>query len=318
MSDRTGLDSVLLAMLDGLDEMGAGPDGLHKKSATVVDHVYTTRGIPPRVGYDAVCVAAAPWLTHVQVIDFHGNFGSADPNDAPAAARYTEVRQARSGAMAVAAERAKLPRLPIGLINGDLALGGTAPPFDPVRTVDGLRAASAGIATDAELVDIVSPPAFPTRCPVAGDFAALAAGEPTKLRVSSDIAIESDHRGTRLLITRVPYGVSAEEVGEAIARRVDAVRSGRLRARYPDLENALDLPLRDVRNESAGDTTRLVCELLAGANAELCRDRLLETWPVTVEFPVRLRAPLAALVRGFVDDPEVQNDALSALLSTID
>jgi DNA gyrase/topoisomerase IV subunit A len=161
-------------------------------------------------------------------------------------------------------------------------------------------------------------PTFPTRCSVTGDRAALAAGAPTKLRVSTDIAIETDDRGTRLLISRVPFGVGAESVAEAIANRVDAVRSSRLREAYPELQNELDLPLRDVRNESSGDRVRVVCELLAGANAELCRERLLETWPVTIEISVQLRSPLATLVKGFVDDPSAQNDALTALLSTID
>jgi DNA gyrase subunit A len=318
MTDRTGLDTVMLSVLESLDEMGARPDQPMVKSARVVDHCYATRGIPPRVGYDAVCVAAAPWLTHVRVIDFHGNFGSADPNDDPAAARYTEIRQARSGAMAFESERGELPRLPIGLINGDLAMGGSAPPFDPARVVEALRAVSSDTATDAELVEILGPPAFPTRCPVTADLDAIAAGTRTLLRVSSDITIENGDHGTRLLISRVPYGVGSDDVANAIANRVDAVRSGRLRAAYPDLENALDLPLRDLRNESTGDTTRVVCDLLAGSNAELCRDRLLETWPLTIEFPVQLRAPLPTLVRGFVDDPAVQNEALAVLLLVID
>jgi DNA gyrase/topoisomerase IV subunit A len=317
MTDRTGLDAITLAVLESLDEMGARPGSMYKKSATVVDHVYATRGVPPRAGYDAVCVAAAPWLTHISVVDFHGNFGSADLHDEPANARYTEARLARAGVMALASERGELPRLPIAFINGDLAIGGSAPPFDPSRVVDALRAASAGTATDAELAEIVGPPAFPTGCLVTGDLDALVAGTRTKLRVSSDIAIESDHRGTRLVISRVSYGFGAEQVGEAIASRVDAVRSGRLRVRYPDVENALDLPLRDVRNESAGGT-RVVCDLLEGADVELCRQRLLEIWPVSIEIPVQLRVPLAPLVRAFVDHPAVQNEALAGLLSAID
>jgi hypothetical protein len=74
---------------------------------------------------------------------------------------------------------------------------------------------------------------------------------------------------------------------------------------------------RDIRNEST-DRTRLVCELLAGANPELCRQRLLEIWPVSIEITVRLRASLPALVRGLVDDPVTQSEALTALLSAID
>jgi DNA gyrase/topoisomerase IV subunit A len=318
MSDRTGLDAVLVSVLESLDEMGAQPDRVMIKSARVVEHCYETRGVAPRFGYDAICMAAASWLTHVRVVDPHGNFGSADPHDEAAAARYTEARLSRAGAMALASERGELPRLPIGLINGDLAMGGAAPAFDPSRIVEALRAASAGGTTDEELVEIVGPPAFPTGCAVAGDLDALAGGTRTKLRVSSDIAIEPGDRGARLLISRVPYGIGAEAVGEAIAHRVDAVRSGRLRARYPDLENALDLPLWDVRNESSGDTTRLVCELLADANADLCRQRLFEIWPVTIEIPLQLRAPLPTLVRGYVDDPAVQNEALASLLLAID
>ncbi len=317
-SERTGLDAVVLGTLHSLDELGVWPDSMYKKSASVVDHLYTTRGIPPKFGYDAICVTAAAWLTHVRLIDLHGNGGSADTQDEPAAARYTEVRLARSGVLALASERGALPRLPIGLINGDLATGGSAPPFDPGRVFEAVRSAAGRTATDDALAAAVGMPAFPTGCAVTGDFAALAEGSLTKLRVSTDIEIETDARGTRLLISRVPYGVGAGDVGEAIARRVDAVRSARLSEAYPDLENALDLPLRDVRNESAGDTTRVVCDLLAGADAELCRDRLLEIWPVTIEIPVRLRAPLAVLVRGFVDDAAVQNEALAALLRAID
>jgi DNA gyrase/topoisomerase IV subunit A len=318
MSDRTGLDSVTMTVLDALDELGSRPDGQHKKNATIVDFVYATRGLPPRFGYEAICVAAAPWLTHVSVVDFHGNFGSADSLDEPASARYTEARLSRAGAMALASERGKLPRLPIGLINGDLSIGGTAPPFDPVRVVDALRAATEGRVSDEELVATIGMPSFPTGCPVAGDVDAIAAGTRVKLRVSSEIAIETDRRGSRLLISRVPYDVGPEDVGNAIASRVDAVRSGRLREAYPELENELDLPLRDVRNESSGDTTRVVCDLLAGADAELCRGRILETWPATIEVTVQLRAPLATLVRGFVDDLAPQDEALTALLSTID
>jgi DNA gyrase/topoisomerase IV subunit A len=313
-SERTGLDSVTITVLEGYDELESSPDAQFKKNATIVEHLYATRGLPPRFAYEAICVAAAQWLTHVAVVDFHGNHGSPDPLDEPAAPRYTESRMSRAGAMALASERDELPRLPIGLINGDLSIGGTSPPFDPARVVEALRAASAAGVSDDDLVTMIGMPAFPTGCLVVGDADSIAAGERTKLRVSSDIAIETDERGTRLLITRTPYDIGPEDVSGAIASRVDAVRSGRLREAFPELENELDLPLRDVRNESYGDITRVVCELLDGANAELCRDRILETWPATIEVTVQLRAPLATLVRGFVDDPVTQNEALALLL----
>jgi hypothetical protein len=108
------------------------------------------------------------------------------------------------------------------------------------------------------------------------------------------------------------FGNGAEEVGEKLARRADANRDRR--TRNPELDDRMAIPLRDVRNESAGDITRVVCELLRDADIELCRERLLETWPVTVELPVQLRAPLATFVRQFADDPAPQHEAMAKLV----
>lgn len=315
VSDRTGLDAVVLSVLECLDELGARPDARFVKSANAVERVYTTREIPPRYGYDTICSISARWLVHLRLIDFHGSLGGPDWNDEPAGARYTEVRLSRAGSIALASERGELPRLPIGLINGDLTFGGTSPSFDPARLASALRSAAAGAITDAELVELVGLPAFSTECSVDGDPAALAAGAQTRLRLSADVAIETRDGGSQLVISRFPPRVGPGDAAEAIAARVDAARGRDLRTTHPELYDQMDLALRDVRNESIDDRGRLVCELLPGADPGMCRDRLLETWPVTDELPVQLRAPLAALVRDFVDDPAAQGAAIAQLLA---
>jgi DNA gyrase subunit A len=316
ISDRTGLDAMTRDVLDLMHDLGLAPDATFRKSSRIVADLYSKHGVPPRYGYDVICALAAPWLMQLEFVDFHGNMGSPDPNDEPAAARYTEARLSRVGAMAVAAERGEFPPLPIGLINGDLAFGGTAPPFDGDRIARALTAAGSETASDAELVEMIGPPAFPTGCDVDGDVAALAAGEATTLRLSATVVLETDDRESRLVVSRFPFGSSADVAGQTLAARVDRARRRGLRSEHPELHDLLEIPLRDVRNESIDLPGRLVCVLLRGADPELCRERILETWPVTVDLAVQLPAPLPALIRQFADDPAAQRNAMAALLAS--
>ena len=312
-SERTGLDAVTIAMLDGLHELDALPNRTYVKSTTVVRHVDETRGIPSLYCYDAICMLAAPWLLPIPLIDFHGNLGSLDPNDRPANPRYTEIRLAPAGLLARAAEHGELPRLPIALINGDLAIGGTAPSFDPHRVVAALERARAHDASDAELIDAVGPPAFATGCAVEGDFAALAGGALTRLQLASRAEIERVNGLVNVVLTHLPFGIGPDQIGDMLARRVDTEQAD-LHRQHPKLHERATLPLKDVRNESISSGTRLVCVLKPDADPELALARVLETWPATIELPVQLSEPLAALVRHFVDDPETQRPALATLL----
>ena len=78
-------------------------------------------------------------------------------------------------------------------------LDGPTPPFDPQRIVAGLLAARHG-ALDAELIDTVGAPNFPTGCHVDGDVAQLAAGRRTLVRCEAHI--EQAERG-ELVISRL-------------------------------------------------------------------------------------------------------------------
>src|SRR5438046_2393416 len=76
-------------------DQGMRPDRLHRKSANAVGHVmavYHPHG--DQAIYDALARMAQDFSLRYPLIDGHGNFGSPDPNDRPAASRYTEARLA--------------------------------------------------------------------------------------------------------------------------------------------------------------------------------------------------------------------------------
>jgi DNA gyrase/topoisomerase IV subunit A len=315
MGERTGINAIERRVLDVLDEIADGRfPSTHVKSAAVVGRLDATRGVPPVYGYDTICKLASPWLVHLRLVDFHGNHGGPDPYDAPANPRYTEVRLAPAGRLALASERGDAAKLPIGLVNGDLHYRGQAPPFAPDRVVAAVRhVAEDPRISDDELVDIVGSPAYPTGCDVTGDCRALAAGEDVELAFASRVDVENGPTGARFVITNPPPSSSIEEMGQALADRVNA--AARMRERRPALARRLDVALADVRNESVGDDYRLVCDLVRDADVDACRREVLRTWPVTTTLSVRLARPLAVLVRAFADDPAQQRPALEQLLS---
>src|SRR5881394_3441793 len=92
---RDGLKPVHRRILYGMYEQGLRPDRQHKKSANAVGQVmafYHPHG--DGAIYDALARMAQDFSLRYPLIDGHGNFGSPDPNDRPAASRYTEARLA--------------------------------------------------------------------------------------------------------------------------------------------------------------------------------------------------------------------------------
>ena len=98
---RDGLKPVHRRILYGMYEAGTRPDRKHRKSRAAVGDVmgkYHPHGDPSI--YDALARMAQDFSLRYPLVDGHGNFGSPDPNDRPAAARYTEAKlaPARDGA----------------------------------------------------------------------------------------------------------------------------------------------------------------------------------------------------------------------------
>src|ERR1700692_5003513 len=92
---RDGLKPVQRRILYGMYAEGMRPDRPHRKCANAVgevmghNHPHGDQSI-----YDALARMAQDFSLRYPLIDGHGNFGSPDPADRPAAQRYTEARLA--------------------------------------------------------------------------------------------------------------------------------------------------------------------------------------------------------------------------------
>ena len=92
---RDGLKPVHRRILYAMYDSGTRPDRKHRKSAQTVGDVmarYHPHG--DSAIYDSMARMAQNFSLRYPLVDGHGNFGSPDPNDRPAAARYTEAKLA--------------------------------------------------------------------------------------------------------------------------------------------------------------------------------------------------------------------------------
>src|SRR3990172_7252552 len=92
---RDGMKPVQRRILYGMYAQGLRPDRKHQKSAQAVGEVmgkYHPHG--NEAIYDALARMAQDFSLRCPLVDGHGNFGSPDPADRPAAQRYTEARLA--------------------------------------------------------------------------------------------------------------------------------------------------------------------------------------------------------------------------------
>src|SRR5215207_1042745 len=93
---RDGLKPVHRRILYGMYAGGLRPERNHQKSAAAVGDVmgkFHPHG--DSAIYDALARMAQDFSLRYPLIDGHGNFGSPDPNDRPAAMRYCMTSQAR-------------------------------------------------------------------------------------------------------------------------------------------------------------------------------------------------------------------------------
>jgi len=243
----------------------------------------------------------------LSLVDGQGNFGTRG-NDPAANYRYTESRLSPAGQVAIAAERGDLAPVPIGLINGNVYREGTRPPFRPQAIIEALRQViQRPRAASVDLAGIVGPPCFLNGCTVTGDFAALAAGRPTVLRLQARVTVSDDHGSVR--IENFPPNANPDETAISLASRA-AARDWA--PRYPALHRSARLPLKDVRDQSSHDTDLLVCVPEPGATAEQLRDQLMDVYGVSTTVPVALPRPLATMLRRWAR-AHAREDLLTSL-----
>ena len=299
---RDGLKPVQRRIIYGMYEQGLRPDRKHQKSAQAVGQVMGK--YHPHAGeaiYDALARMAQEFSLRYPLIDGHGNFGSPDPNDSPAAQRYTEARLAPLAMELIGEieentvdladtydgqnqEPTVLPaRFPNLLVNGGggiaVGMATNIPPHNLNEVVDAcIHALDNPDAKPNDLMKYVKGPDFPTGALILGrdgikDAYRTGRGS-IKMRAVTDI--EEGRRGeTRIVVTEVPYRTSVEVIGQKIAELVN--------------ERKVD-GVKDVRNESAGDTTRLVIELRRDANPQVVLNQLFKHTPMQSSFPVHMLA----------------------------
>ncbi len=316
---RDGLKPVHRRILWSMYDQGFRPNRGHVKCARVVGDVMA-RFHPhgDTAIYDALARMAQPFSLQHPLIDFHGNYGS--PEDPPAAARYTECRLDPLAMSMLAdigedtvdfvenysgdfTEPAVLPaRLPNLLVNGSqgiaVGMATNIPPHNLAEVIDAvvhlLEVPGAGTE---DLMAYVQGPDFPTGGQILGrnGFESAYRTGRGSVKIRADVAVTETGGRRALVVTALPYQVSAGSVARKIA----------------DLVNAREIEgIADVNDESSGDETRFVIKLKRDANPEVVLNNLWKHTPLQTSFAMNM----VALVDG-VPRTLTLRDALGAYVA---
>ncbi len=247
---RDGLKPVHRRILYACQEGGFVAGRPYRKSAKIVGDVmgnYHPHG--DSAIYDALARMTQDWSLRVPLVDGQGNFGSMDP-DPPASMRYTEARLNKV-AMTLLDDLDKdtvdftpnydgstqepqvLPaRFPNILVNGagGIAVGMATniPPHNLGEVLDACRAFIDNPAiTNAELMEIVPAPDFPTAPLILGRSGARSAyetGRGSVLMRSRHVIEEKAGDKRAIILTSIPFQVGKSGLVEKIA---DAAKDDR-------------------------------------------------------------------------------------------
>src|SRR5438477_11523028 len=244
---RDGLKPVHRRILYGMYAGGLRPDRKHQKSAAAVGDVmgkFHPHG--DSAIYDALARMAQDFSLRYPLVDGHGNFGTPDPNDRPAAMRYTESRLAPL-AMALLGEidedtvnfgdtydgRTQEPvvlpaRFPNLLVNGGGGIAVGMATNIPPHNLREIVAATLHLidhpdATVDDLMKFVHGPDFPTGGMILGRTGSADCYRTGRgsIRMRGVAEIEEDGRGQRIVVSAVPYQTSVEVIGQKFAELVN-------------------------------------------------------------------------------------------------
>ena len=294
---RDGLKPVHRRILYGMYDRGLRPDRQYTKCAQVVGHVmgnFHPHG--DQAIYDALARMTQDFSLRHPLVDGHGNFGSPDPLDRPAAYRYTECRLAPLAMRMLddideetvdfvdtydgkTQEPAVLPaRLPNLLVNGGggiaVGMATNIPPHNLGEVIDAtVHLLDHPDASIENLMEFVGGPDFPTGAYILGrsgihDMYTTGRGS-IKMRAVAEI--DEGPKGQRVVVTEVPYQTSVESIGAKIA---DLVAERKIEG------------IRDVRNETSRGEYRLVIDLKRDANAQVVLNQLYKHTPMQTSFGV--------------------------------
>ena len=299
-----GLKPVHRRILYAMQQEGLLPNRAYSKSAGVVGEVlkhYHPHG--DSAVYDSMVRMAQDFSLRYPLVDGQGNFGSID-GDSPAAYRYTEARLAQlaeemlrdidretvdfapnfDGQME---EPTVLPtRFPNLLANGSAGIAvGMATNIPPHN----LRELTEALVLEAEnpdctlddLLGVMPGPDFPTGALLCGNEGVRSYYQTGRghLALRAAAEFEETKRGSRIVVTEIPYQVNKAMLIERIA---DLVREGRVQG------------ITDLRDESSREGMRIVIELRRDAPEDVILNQLYKMTPLQTTFGVNL----LALVNG--------------------
>jgi len=277
---RDGLKPVQRRILYSMSELSLRHNSAFKKCARIVGEVmgkYHPHG--DAAIYDALVRMAQPFSMRYPLVEGQGNFGSVD-GDPAAAMRYTEARMQEVGEYMLLdiekdtvdfrdnfdgslKEPIVLPtRVPNLLMNGSsgIAVGMTTniPPHNLNELVEALKLLIDN--PDVEIKDLlkyIKGPDFPTGGVIVDgeNLEELYKTGKGKITIRGKYKIEEKESGTSIVFEEIPYGVSKTNVIEQIVKY--AVKKK---------DDKKDPGIKDVRDESDKEGTRLVIELKRDAN----------------------------------------------------
>jgi len=209
--------------------------------------------------------------------------------------------------------------------------GGTQPPLEPFRVLAALgRLVEDRRVADAELLCIVGPRYSVTDCDLTGNLGALMKGRRAAIRQTGRITItgvpvpepvpdgavppgrrgwtagEISSRPAHLIIESLPARTSPMAAYQAITKQAES------RGWYgsgPDRVERPPLPVAEIDEQSRRNHVRIGLVLKPGSDPAVVRDRLVLVDGITTEATWAFAAPLARMLRAWVDryrDEDVQ------------
>ena len=293
---RDGLKPVHRRILWGMYDLGARPDRPTMKCARVTGEVmgkYHPHG--DQAIYDALVRMGQNFSVRHLLVHPKGNFGYS-PDDAPAAARYTECRlkpialslldgidedtvdftENYSGEFT---EPTVLPaRFPNLLVNGSqgiaVGMATNIPSHNLAEVIDAtVFLIDNPDSTPDDLMEYLPAPDFPTGALILGRSGAREAyrtGRGT-IRMRACTEIEEGPKSTRIVISELPYQASPNQIMSKIRDLVDA--------------REID-GIADINDESAQGQTRIVVKLKRDAAALVTLNNLFKRTPLQTTFSV--------------------------------
>ncbi|MBW2385332.1 MAG: DNA gyrase subunit A [Deltaproteobacteria bacterium] len=299
-SVRDGLKPVHRRILYAMNQEGLLSNRSYSKSAGVVGEVlkhYHPHG--DSAVYDAMVRMAQDFSLRYPLVDGQGNFGSID-GDSAAAYRYTEARLAPlaeemlrdidretvdfepnfDGKME---EPTVLPaRFPNLLANGSagiaVGMATNVPPHNLNELTDAIvYAAEHPDCTLDDLLERMPGPDFPTGAQLCGSEGIRSYYQTGRghLILRATAGFEETKRGSRIVVTEIPYQVNKSVLVERIA---ELVRNGRIQG------------ITDLRDESNRQGMRIVIELRRDAAEDVILNQLYKMTPLQSTFAVNLLA----------------------------